>query len=228
MPNCWKYDYDDTWIVENYPGKCTKAFYLAYCERTGYIGNIEVLRKHCRSLNVNKAPWKSYTTEMDNWLIENYPKLGRIPACKKFKEVFKLNYSINSISEYARNKLNLKVDRNVAYNNRHKFTENQTSYLYKDGEIRDDGGYTVIKINGKWYSYRRYLWEKEYGKVPKGYRITYLDDPYDFSMDNTVCVPEKYITLLTSHNLRANNKTITRCGIKWCELYYTAKKKGVY
>lgn len=227
MYSCWKYEYDDEWIIQNYPGKCTKAFYNAYCDKTGFTGNIEVLRKHIRSLDVQKAPWKSYTKEMDDWLIENYPKLGRVPTIKKFKEVFNVDYALNSIAHHAKDDLGLSVDREVAYNNRHRFSENQTTHLYKDGEIRVDGDYTVIKINGKWISYRRYLWEQANGEVPKGYKITYLDDPFDFSLDNTVCVPEKYITLLTSHKLRADNKVLTKCGIKWCELYYTAKDKGV-
>lgn len=226
--SCWAYDYDDSWIIENYPGRCTKDFYLAYCERTGYTGNIECLRKHIRSISeVQKAPWKAYTLEMNEWLIENYPKLGRIPAAKKFKEIFNVGYTLSSISYHATHDLGINVDKEVAYNNRHKFRQSQTSYLYKEGELRDEDGYTVIKVNGKWVSYRKYLWEQVNGKVPKGYRITYLDDPHDFSMENTVCVPEKYITLLTSHKLRADNKVITRCGIKWCELYYTAVEQGI-
>lgn len=229
MPNCWKYDYDDKWIIENYPGKCTQEFYSAYCKHTGFIGNKEVLRKHCRSLEMDRSPWRAYTPEMDAWLAENYPKLGRVAASKLFIETFNVDYSWRSVAFYAAHDLGLHVDKEVAYHNRHRFYDYQTDHLYADGELRDDCGYTVIKIDGKWVSYRRYLWEQIHGKVPKGYSITYLEDPYDFSMDNTVCVPTKYITMLTARGLRAENKVITKCGIKWCELYYAMKQaEGAY
>jgi len=225
--SCWKYDYADDWIIENYPGKCTKAFFKAYCDKTGYTGNIDCLRKHIRSLGVKQAPWKAYTKEMDEWLIENYPKLGRVASITKFQELFDVEYAFDSIGHHATDDLGLRVDREVAYHNRHRLNENQTSYLYKDGELRKEGDKTFIKVNGKWINYRRYLWEKSNGKVPKGYKVTYLDNPEDFSLENTVCVPEKYITLLTSHKLRAENKVITKCGIKWCELYYLAVEQGM-
>ena len=227
-PSCWKYNYDDEWIIDNYPGKCTQKFYLAYCEHTGYTGNKEVLRKHIRSLNVNKASWRAYTKEMDDWLIQNYSTMGRIASITKFKEIFNVSYTIDSIGYYAKNYLGLSVDREVAYQNRHDLHNGIEKKLYADGEIRTcEDGYKRIKINNKWIPYRRYLWEKVNGEIPNGYSVTYLDNPDDYSMENTVCVPSKYITLLTSHNLRAENKVITKCGIKWCELYYILVEQGL-
>lgn len=227
-PSCWSYVYDDDWIKENYSGKCTQDFYLAYCERTGFTGNKEVLRKHIRSLDVNKASWRAYTKEMDDWLIENYSKMGRIASITKFKEIFDVSYTANSIGYHAKYDLGLSVDRYVAYQNRHDLHDGAERRLYTEGEIRRDAdGYCMIKLNNKWIPYRRYLWEQVNGKIPKGYSVTYLDSPDDYSMENTVCVPRKYITLLTSHKLRAENKTITKCGIKWCELYYVLVEQGL-
>ena len=228
MGSCW-ISYDDEWITDNYPGRCTQDFYLAYCERTGFTSDKETLRKHIRKLDLqNRAPWKAYTKEMDDWLIENYPKMGRIASITRFKEIFGVDYTLDSIGGHVREKLGIYVDRNVAYQNRYDLHSGIEKKLYAEGEIRTDAdGYKQLKVNNKWIPYRRYLWEKANGKIPKGYSVTYLDSPDDYSMENTVCVPRKYITLLTSHKLRAENKTITKCGIKWCELYYVLVEQGL-
>ena len=86
----------------------------------------------------------------------------------------------------------------------------------------------MIKIGNTWVPYRRYLWEQKYGKVPEGYSVTYLSEPDDYSLENTICIPKDFILLLTSHNLRAENPIITKCGIQWCNLYCRIYKPEVF
>lgn len=226
IPSCYKYDYDDEWIINNYPGRCTTEFFNAYKERTAYPGNKECLRKHIQKMHIRTSPWKDFTQDMDEWLLANYSKLGRLNAIRQFQEKFNTAYSDAMIGLRATKHLGIRVDRMVAYNNRHSLRESE-KILYEEGTIRGEDAYKVIKVRGQFIPLRKYLYEQQYGKVPDGYSVTYLDDPCDYSLENTVCVPKNYILLLTSHKLRAENKTITRCGIKWCELYYTAVEKGL-
>lgn len=229
MYSVWAYNYDDKWIIKNYPGKCTQAFVDKYNKQFGTNIPKETLRKHARTLNLKvKNEFNAWTSEMNDWLKSNYSKLGDKKACAEFIKIFGDNYTPGTIGEYARKKLGLKVDRLVAYNNRHSLHKGPKTF-YEEGEVRTDkSNYAMIKIGNTWVPYRRYLWEQKYGKVPEGYSVTYLSEPDDYSLENTICIPKDFILLLTSHNLRAENPIITKCGIQWCNLYCRIYKPEVF
>jgi hypothetical protein len=228
--NINKITYDDDWIRKNWTGKCTKEFTRKYCEFTRQNISQETLRKHTRKMSdLTFSDFNSWTDEMNSWLIENYAKLGSKKSVKAFKEKFEVTYTDKSIQYHATVDLGLRVDRIVAYRNRHKLHDKQDDKPASEYEIRFSAeGYPTILINGRWYPYRKYLWERANGKVKDDYAVTYLGDPNDYSLDNLVCVPKNWILLLTSHKLRAENRTITKCGIKWCELYYLVRNEKLH
>lgn len=226
--SAWKHNYNDEYIKRNYPGRCTKDFIDRYNKDNGSDICSDSLRHHIYSLKLsNHCSDVVWTKEKDDWLIENYSKLGRKRACELFIGIFNEKCSIDTISTHATKKLGLKVDREVACRNRHPL-HGDVNVLYSDGTIREnEPGYKVIKVNNKWIPYRRYIWNKYKGEIPKGYVVTYLDDPDDYSIENLACVDFNVERLLSSKGLRGKNKTITRCGIAWGELYYALKGSGV-
>ena len=71
------------------------------------------------------------------------------------------------------------------------------------------------------------MYEQKHGKIPKGYKIMFLDgDKQNYSDDNMVAVPASYFALMNKLELRSVFPEINLAGIQWCELYSALKKKG--
>ena len=86
-----------------------------------------------------------------------------------------------------------------------------------------DDGYLWIKVkevegaNKKnWIQKHRYVWEKHNGKVPKGYKIVFLDgNCLNCDISNLDCVP---VSIQMSLNYVPHNPLLRRCKIKSCIL----------
>ena len=71
----------------------------------------------------------------------------------------------------------------------------------RNGDERIDRGYIRVYTNGKWLLKQRVLWERNYGAIPEGYYICFLDgDRTNLSLENLACVPVSV--------LRSVNKTL--------------------
>lgn len=70
-------------------------------------------------------------------------------------------------------------------------------------------GYPTIFVNSKNVLLHRFVWEKHYGKIPKGYEVHHKDEnKHNYSIDNLILIESKehhrYHAL--KHNLGVGNK----------------------
>jgi hypothetical protein len=102
-----------------------------------------------------------------------------------------------------------------------QFKKGRKPHNYKpEGSIRvDKDGFTLIKVNGKYVLYHRYLWIQENGKVPEGYVVAFKDgDKSNITLDNLELITKQENMLRnTVHRLPEEikevinlKKTITR------------------
>lgn len=150
------------------------------------------------------------TKEEERWLVENY-RYGLADAAEH------LGRSVRSVQYFAQ-KLGLHVDQDIWEKNRRigRHSPMGTIRVFKYGDHSPD---LRIKVgHSKWIPYGRWLWEQEYGKIPKGYRLFHLDgDPLNCELDNMVLVPFKYA--LTINREGWNKPELLPLALMWCELH---------
>jgi len=84
---------------------------------------------------------------------------------------------------------------------------------------KDDIGYLCVKLyNGKknnnWVPKHIYLYEKVFGKVPKGHKVIFADgDRFNFDLDNLILIEAKEHLILNKKKLRFNDKNLTKSAV---------------
>jgi len=77
----------------------------------------------------------------------------------------------------------------------------------------------MVKVSNKrgqpiWKLKHHFLWERAHGKIPKGYRVIFLDkNRSNFKMSNLALVSSAEILHLTSLGLWFNDTKKTKCGL---------------
>lgn len=176
-----------------------------------------------------------YTPEQDEWLRQH------IEHCDSFRhltEMFNEHFCVN-VGKYSvadRCNKQLRIHRNA---NAGMFKKGeQRSKMYEIGDERVYNGYVWVKVNdiqhsGKisaeefrenWIPKQRYVYEKHYGKIPKGHIVVFLDsNVMNFSPDNLYCIPRKINVVMNKNQWFTTNPVNTLTAIKWCELFYALK-----
>jgi len=211
--------WDDEWIKINWPGRCTLEFAELYSNHVGYNIKKDTLRKHiARSLKL-KNNFREISKDVENYIIENYSKLGWVKINKAVRDKFG-DESIKHIRNIIR-KYGLRVPKDIVYKNLDLDPSGTLS-------IQESTGYVYIKIDhGKWCLYHKYLYEEKYGKIPDDYCIIFLDNNNrNFDLSNLYAIPKKYQRYLNSNHMRSDNPDITKTAILWCELKDVLDKKG--
>lgn len=93
------------------------------------------------------------------------------------------------------------------------FTPWHTKELYS--ERLDKDGYIVIKIaNHKWKRKHRWIYEQEYGEIPKDSVIIFADgDKYNLKLDNLICVTRNELKILNQCRLISSIPELTKTGL---------------
>ena len=172
-----------------------------------------------------------YTNEQKEWLKEHYPVLGAEIITEMFNEKFKQNRSVDAIKQMCFI-LGLKLAEDVFADYRKRTTENLLNYHKKRtapvGTICKKTSTTCERVkseNGEWIPIGKYLYEKNIGKVPKGYQVIFLDGNRDnHELINLEIVPVSYQALMNTYNLRSSDREITKTSVKWCELHEALRK----
>ncbi|MFT8352176.1 HNH endonuclease signature motif containing protein [Clostridium saccharoperbutylacetonicum] len=77
-------------------------------------------------------------------------------------------------------------------------------------------GYTEIKISepNKWRLKQQIIWEKENGKIPKGYVVIFGDgNKSNFDIDNLILVSRKQLLVMNNNKLIKDNSDLTKTGV---------------
>lgn len=215
--------WNDEWIIVNYwEYDSLTSLCLAYNELHNTNINRAVFSHHCCGIGLTRE----YNKEHDDFITNSYSNFGKITATDMFNEMFGQKRTIDSIEARAK-KIGVKVT-----NERRKQAGSENSRIkfdadkYKLGAIRIHHGYTYIKVsddisnhNRNWRLKHHVVYENNFGKIPKGYIVEFLDnDKTNFDPNNLVAIPWKYHGWLQGNLMKSSNPIVTQAGIMWCEL----------
>ena len=171
-----------------------------------------------------------YTAEQDEWLKENWGRLGS-DAVEEFNARFGQHRTYQGIRSRSQ-KLGARVDASV----KSKRARENAGRHVPIGTVVMSKGYLQIKVadakgkrNTNWKPYHRYVYEQAHGEIPKGMVIIFLDgDHTNCSVDNLMAVPQSVNALLMKKGIRSVHKELTRAGVIWCELYQMLQEDGYF
>lgn len=104
------------------------------------------------------------------------------------------------------------------------FKKGQKAYNHREvgSERINIYGYTEIKVAepNKWKLKHKFIWEKEYGEIPKGYVILFADrNKRNCNIENLILISNKQLLIMNRHNLIKNNIELTKIGINISNIY---------
>lgn len=175
--------------------------------------------------------YSTYTKEQDDWLRDNWVKHGG-NAVRMFNEKFGQQRTYQMIRAHCQKVLKVRVSKEYTSE---KCRNNAKRYV-PIGTLRKDKGYWKIKVadeygkrSSNWQLLHHYNYVKEYGDIPNGMVVIFLDGNHDnCNADNLKAVPQAINTLLMKKDLRSVHKTLTETGIEWCRLYQILQEIGYF
>lgn len=233
----------DEWLRENVE-HCDSFAHLTEMFNEHFATNVSgssVSQRCCKRLHIHrKAKNKHYyTAEQDEWLrrhIENCESFAHL--AEMFNRHFNTNVGKYSVSDRCCKQLSIHRNTNSGI---FKNGE-QHAQSYEIGDERIHDGYVWVKVNdikhcGKvtskmfkenWVQKHRYVYERQYGKIPNDHIIIFLDsDKTNFAINNLYCIPRKINAIMNQNHWFSENPELTLTAIKWCELYYALKENTV-
>lgn len=195
-----------------------------------------------------------YTDEQEQFLIINVKGISLKELTKQFNKKFNLNLSESAIAN-RKHKLNLSSGivggqfkkGNIPFNKGKKWKD----YMSKEGQLESlkttfkkgniphnhravgserisKNGYIEIKIAepNKWQLKHRYIYEKKYGEIPKGYNLIFLDgNRQNIELNNLKLVSKAEDLIMNNNKLFNKNKEITNTGTIIAKVINETRKK---
>ena len=188
---------------------------------------------------MKKTKW---TDEVIQFMIENYKGKDNIELAESLNNKFNLNTNADRVSNVKANLKRRKgIDITTGINrgcykkghipankgtkgltgaNKTSFKKGNIPYNHKEigSERITKDGYIMIKVrdgclNKNWELKHRWLYEKEYGKIPEGYNLIFLDgNKQNLDLDNLKLVSKSEDLIMNRHKLFATDKEITNTG----------------
>ena len=177
-----------------------------------------------------------YTDEIKNFILKNYKGIGNEELKNLINKKFDTNLTTSQIKNYkANHKLNSgltghfskgRVPPNKGKKMPLKQYEKCKNTMFKKGHVPlnhrpvgskrvDKDGYWQIKVAepNKWKPMNVYIYEKYYGKIPKGYKVIFLDqNKYNFSIENLACVSNREHVVMCKKRRYTENAELTQVG----------------
>ena len=130
---------------------------------------------------------------------------------------FNTNYSIHTIKhikKYHKIKCNGKEYKD-------KWLSRPTGALKKDTR-----GNWVMKVNGKWVMKSRIVYEQNFGKIPDGYNVAFLDGNKDnFDLDNLVLIKPSDKITAKKLGILSNDREIMKTSLMTVRLLDMTRKE---
>lgn len=227
----WSVD-EQEWLKENFNNYGSHKDLLS--ELNSKFGNgrsLESVQQKCRSIGLQRGPSPVlWTDDEEEWLNENFGKVNTRKLHELFVERFR------SVGYYSF-KNHICKTRGMRCGNDFRATgfENKRCPI---GSERKRNGYTLVKVDdivGKrgthdaerhnWKFKHVVEWEKHNGKLPVGHQVVFLNgNREDFSKENLVAVPKKYMRMMNANGWLSGNELIAKIGIRICEIHYEGKE----
>lgn len=193
----------------------------------------------------------NYSEENVKFLIENVKGISHKELTKRFNEKFNTNLSESAIANMKRklkltNGIDTRFKKGQASWNKGKnmsqeqyekckrtmFQKGNLSNARPIGDERIDiDGYTYIKVKqpNKWVLKHRWLYEKEKGKIPKGYNLIFADgNRQNFDLDNLILISNSELFIMNQKGLYKQDKELTKAGATIAKILdkVNKRKKG--
>ena len=212
--------YNNKWILANWESyRNWSSLCKAYNKEFGTEIKYNTFKSHCnRELQLNFH----YSKEEDEWLFENYPKLGRRKCAEAFNEKFCTNRTAQGIKNHCQ-WLGMRVTeerkKQMAIENSGNFHEVGTVVARVRGEL------FIKKEDGTWTQLSRYMLGDN---IPKGCVVIFLDgNNQNLAQENLAIILRKHLAIMTKNKFWSECAEITRTGLVWCELNDVLKRKKV-
>ena len=163
---------------------------------------------------------KTYSDELIQFIEENRLKNNINKLCEMIYEKFDKKITTKALRKYFyRHNLKYKKQLCRNWNCTHSKPIGTESEPDKNGLIR-------IKVTEKQWVYKqRYVYEQNYGKIPKGYKVIFLNgDKNDFDPKNLAIAPRKDVLLVYSRDLTTKDRETTKLGLKVARLINRTKE----
>ena len=163
-----------------------------------------------------------YTDEMVGYIEKNRFQLNVNQMCKSLKINFNKDVTPKALRKYYyRHNLDFKKMVLQRQNCTIKHPIGTESNPDKNGLVR-------IKINDKQWVYKqRYIYEQHYGKIPKGYKVIFLNgDKTDYDINNLAIAPYKDVLYIYGKNLNSCDRELTKLSLGVARLANQIKEKG--
>lgn len=154
-----------------------------------------------------------YKNEHDSFLIKNFENYNYEELTMKFNENFGSRISINSLKHHCLQKLKL---RKV-----HRFEIGGESKRQKRTMVKISNGRGHYNFKDK----ARFAYEKEYGEIPKGYRVVCLDgNKNNCNPDNLCLLSRKEVSVLAGSKWLGEERNNMLEKIKYAQLRCALKE----
>lgn len=186
-----------------------------------------------------------------SWLKENAYGLSNADITRKFNDYFGLSLSVECVKRCKnRNHISSGLTGhfpkgNVPFNKGKKGYIGANATSFKPGQKPRNtdpigtekmlaDGYVWIKIDDKpkvpktvnWKQKHRIVWEHEFGPIPEGHMIIFLDgDHENFDIDNLAMITKAENLIMNRKGLFKPDKDITKTGVQLAKLIDVTNKK---
>lgn len=176
-----------------------------------------------------------YTNEQSQFIVNNAKGLGN----EELKNIFNIQFNLELTKEQIKGfKSNHHVssgldgrfkkgDISIPWNKGTKGLTKSNKTSFKEGNIinckpigteRIDNkdGYLYIKTEqpNKWQLKHRVIWEKAYGKIPKGDKLVFKDgNRQNIDLDNLILLTPSEELIMNRNKFFSNTKEITETGV---------------
>ena len=144
---------------------------------------------------------KIFYSEHEKWIRENAPGIRNERLTEMFNNQFSMNITVGQMKKFK---------------NFHHISSGLKSCNRPVGsERKDPKGYVLIKIAepDKWIEKHRYIYEKEYGKIPTGYKVIFADrNKENFNIDNLILVTDAESLIMNNKKLIYEEAELTKTG----------------
>lgn len=156
---------------------------------------------------------KIFNENHKKWIIQNAEGIRNEKLTEMFNKKFNMNVTVGQIKKFK---------------NFHHISSGFKSCNLPVGTERNNKGYILIKIAEPdvWIEKHRYIYEKKYGKIPKGFKIIFADkDKTNFDLDNLILVSNSEALIMNTNNLIKENKELTKTGLNVAKLIKKINEK---
>lgn len=175
---------------------------------------------------------KKYTDEMISFLRTNTSGKSYKEITKLFNDTFNLKKTPTQLSSLLK-RHGIKngisktfIKGHIPYNKGKKGIGGWKPTQFKKGHIPanykpigseriDKDGYVLIKVADPniWKAKQKFIYEKEYGVIPKGYAVIFADkDKKNFSLNNLILVSKRELLIMNRDKLIRDSKELTKTG----------------